>query len=125
MRLLSFDPLHVKSHPLNPFIHICATVFLQSSILSPFPSILPFLPTLGPKLRCSICIYHQPIVIVNYNYYKRLHEIIINSDKMSEKKKNHNPHGCILLCDDNAIVSQRRCLRMVTMCFTIHNGQKS
>lgn len=35
---------------------------------------------------------------------------------MSEKK-NHNPHGCILLCDDNAIVSRRRCLRTVTMCF--------
>lgn len=37
------------------------------------------------------------IVIVNYNYYKRLHEII-NSDKMSTKKKKRKHNlDCVLL----------------------------
>lgn len=89
---LNPGPLHIKPHP-STLIHLSTHVRLFSSshpffsslfLLLLYPSCLP---SLGPKLRCSICIYHQPIVIVNYNYYKRLHEIIINSDKMSEKKK--------------------------------------
>lgn len=60
--------------------------FLTISNSRPFSPPLPFLLPEYPRLRCSICIYHQSIVIVNYNYYKRLHEII-NSDKISEKKR--------------------------------------
>lgn len=77
----TFSRLFSSNHPFS------------LSLSSFLPSILPFPPR--PKLRCSICIYHQSIVIVNYNYYKRLHEII-NSDKMSEKKT--IIHGCVLFC---------------------------
>lgn len=94
-------PLHPSpsEQPFNfgPALRTWKTASVHLSIL-PFPSSIvhsfpfsshappPFSPR--PKLRWSICIYHEPIVIVNYNYYKRLHEII-NSDKMSEK--NHTP----------------------------------
>lgn len=102
-------PLFIrKAIAIHPATYSSPTIphpfFPPSLPFSPFYSTL-FLPQ--PKLRCSICIYHQPIVIVNYNYYKRLHEII-NSDKMSEKKT--ITHGCVLLCDDDLPSYRRRCL---------------
>lgn len=64
-----------------------------------------------PKLRYSICIYHQTIVIVNYNYYyKRLHEII-NSDKMSEK--NHNLRLYLLFCAQLSKKKKKKCVETI------------